>query len=98
MAEVGKTKLELNQRIQRLESERQSQSELYDKVARLEKELEGIANIYVAYVRGTPLYGVPILRDLRPLYTILHFASSFTQRRTTTTRQQLLLLSRRSAV
>ncbi len=41
MAEVGKTRLELNQKIQRLETERQTQSELYDKVARLDRELAG---------------------------------------------------------
>ena len=41
MSEVGKVRIELNQKIQRLETERKSQSELYDKVASLEKELAG---------------------------------------------------------
>lgn len=40
-AEVGKAKLEMAQRIQKLEAERNSQSELYDKIAKLERQLSG---------------------------------------------------------
>ena len=39
--EVGKAKLELNQRIQRLETERHSKQDLYDKIDKLEKDLAG---------------------------------------------------------
>ena len=41
MAEIGKAKLDLTQRVQRLEAERLTQSELYDKITKLEKELAG---------------------------------------------------------
>ena len=40
-AEVGKARAELEQKIHRLENERKTKSELYDDVARLEKQLSG---------------------------------------------------------
>ncbi|KAI0212767.1 Leucine-rich repeat-containing protein 45 [Lamellibrachia satsuma] len=39
LAEVGKVRIEMSQRIQRLEAERQTQQELYDKLAQKEAEL-----------------------------------------------------------
>jgi len=41
LAEVGKVRIEMSQRIQRLEAERQTQQELYDKLAQKETELAG---------------------------------------------------------
>lgn len=41
LAEVNKVRLEMSQKIQKLETERQSQADLYDKISRLEKELAG---------------------------------------------------------
>ena len=41
MAEVGKARAELEQKIQRLEAERKSKSELYDDAAKLERQLNG---------------------------------------------------------
>ena len=41
MTEVGRVKIDLNQKIQRLEAERQTHAELYAKVERKEAELAG---------------------------------------------------------
>ena len=45
LAEVGKVRIEMSQRIQRLEAERQTQQELYDKLAQKEAELAGKSNL-----------------------------------------------------
>ena len=41
MAETGKVRVEMEQRIQRLENEKRSKSELYDSISRLERDLSG---------------------------------------------------------
>ena len=41
LSEVGRVKMEHTQRIHRLEQERQSQSDLYDKIKQLEKQIDG---------------------------------------------------------
>ena len=46
MAEVGKVKIELNQAINKLETERSSQSDLRDKLASADKELSGKFILY----------------------------------------------------
>ena len=56
MAEVGAVKIELNQRIHKLESERQTKSELFEKVAKLEEKLTG--TITLCIYRGRYVWGV----------------------------------------
>ena len=41
LTEVGKVKIEMSQRLQKLESERKGQGELYDKITSLEQQLAG---------------------------------------------------------
>ena len=41
LAEVGKVRIEMSQRIHRLETERLSQQEIYDKIAQKDTELAG---------------------------------------------------------
>ena len=41
MAEVGKVRIELNQKIEKMETERKTKSELYDQIAKHEKDLSG---------------------------------------------------------
>ena len=41
LAEVGKVRIETGQRIHRLETERLSQQDIYDKIAQKETELTG---------------------------------------------------------
>ena len=52
LAETGKVRIEMNQRIQKMETERQTQAELYDKINKLEKELAGET--------VGPMYWVPL--------------------------------------
>ena len=52
LAETGKVRIEMNQRIQKMETERQTQAELYDKINKLEKELAGET--------AGPMYWVPL--------------------------------------
>jgi hypothetical protein len=42
MEETSKVRMDLNRRIDKLEAERQTKGELYDKIAELEKELSGL--------------------------------------------------------
>ena len=41
LREVGKVKIDLNQQINRLQAEHQSQSDLLERIARLDKQLAG---------------------------------------------------------
>lgn len=55
-AETGKVRLEMTQKLQKLETERQTQAELYDRINKLEKELSGMLSndeVEVSSVRAT---------------------------------------------
>ena len=66
LAEVGKVEIEMNQRIQKLESERQTKSELYDRIAKMEGELRGMDIVKLlcteAILKNDCVYG-PLLAD-----------------------------------